>query len=154
MKLRELAERLDCRLEGDGDLEIRGVAGLEQAGEGDVTFFSNPRYAAALRRTRASAVILKDGVPGAPCATLRTRDPYLAVANALVIFAAPGRPPAGIHAASAVAADAVIGGDVSIGPFVAGGSGARIRARTIVYPHVHIGDGAVIGDDCVIHSHV
>jgi UDP-3-O-[3-hydroxymyristoyl] glucosamine N-acyltransferase len=154
MKLRELAERLGCPFEGDGDIEIRGVAGLEQAGEGDVAFFANPRYAAALRRTRASAVILKDGTAGAPCATLRTKDPYLAVANTLALFAAPERPPAGIHAASVVAADAVVGSDVSIGPFAAVGSGARIGDRTVIYPHVYIGDGASVGDDCIIHSHV
>lgn len=154
MKLRELAERLECQLEGDGDLEVRGVAGLEQAGDGDVTFFANPRYAAALRRTRATAVILKSGATGAPCATLRTSDPYLAVAHALALFAAPSRPPAGIHPSSVVAADATIGSDVSIGPFAAVGAGASIGDRTVIHPHVNIGDGAVIGDDCVIHSHV
>ena len=154
MKLRELAERLECQLEGDGDLEIRGVAGLEQAGEGDVTFFANPRYAAALRRTRATAVIIKNGTTGAPCAMLRTSDPYLAVANALALFAAPSRPASGIHPSSAVAPDAAVGRDVSIGPFAAVGAGARIGDRTVIHSHVHIGDGAVVGDDCVIHSHV
>ena len=69
--LRELADRLGCRLEGDGAIEITGVAGLEDAGPGDVSFFANPRYAAALKTTRASAVIVaEDGAPlergGAP----------------------------------------------------------------------------------------
>ena len=64
MTLRELAERLGCRLEGDGAIEITGVAGLEDAGPGDVSFFANPRYAAALTTTRASAVIVaEDGAP-------------------------------------------------------------------------------------------
>ena len=51
LRLSELAERLGCRLEGDGRVEIRRVTGLEQAGEGDLTFFANPKYAHALRRT-------------------------------------------------------------------------------------------------------
>ena len=63
MTLRELAERLGCRLEGDGDLEIRRVASLDQAGEGDVAFFANPKYAPALRRTRATAVIVGEDAP-------------------------------------------------------------------------------------------
>ena len=71
MKLRELSERLGCRLEGDGDLEITRVSGLEDAGPDAVTFFANPRYAAALRATRAGAVILADDAPEAPCAMLR-----------------------------------------------------------------------------------
>ena len=57
MLLKDLAEKLGCRLEGDGHLEIRRVAGLDQAGPGDVTFFTNPKYAAALRRTRATAAL-------------------------------------------------------------------------------------------------
>ena len=71
MQLRELAERLGCRLEGDGALEINRVASLEDAGEGDIAFFANPRYAPALRRTRASAVIILNGsTTGYPYALL------------------------------------------------------------------------------------
>src|SRR5918996_568927 len=153
MQLRELAERLGCRLEGDGMLEIRRVASLEQAGEGDVTFFTNPRYAGAMRRTRASAIIVGEDAPPAPCAMLRTKHPYLAFANALSMFVSVSRPAPGIDKLSAVADDAVLGRDVSIGPFSSVGRGARIGDRTIIYPNVFVGDGAVIGDDCVIHSH-
>ena len=153
MKLRDLAERLGCRLEGDGAVEIRRVAGLDQAGDGDVTFFANRKYAGALRRTRASAVIIGEEEPAAPCAMLRTRHPYLAFANALSLFVTPAHPPAGVDDLSAVAADASIGREVSIGPFSSVGRGARVGDRTVIYPNVCIGDGAVIGDDCVIHSH-
>ncbi len=154
MKLRELAERLDCRLEGDGDIEIERVAGLEQAGSGDLAFFANRKYAPALRRTRASAVIIGSDEAPAPCAMLRTPQPYLAFANALALFVPAAHPPAGIDELSVVAPDAAIGQDVSIGPFAAIGRGARIGDRTVIYPNVCIGDGAVIGDDCLIHSHV
>jgi UDP-3-O-[3-hydroxymyristoyl] glucosamine N-acyltransferase len=154
MQLRELAERLGCRLQGDGALEIHRAATLEQAGEGDVTFFANPRYAAALRRTRASAVIIGETVPDAPCAMLRTTQPALAFANALALFVPASHPPAGLHSHSMIASDAVLGRDVSIGPFSSIGRGTRIGDRTVVYPNVCIGDGTVIGDDCILHSHV
>jgi UDP-3-O-[3-hydroxymyristoyl] glucosamine N-acyltransferase len=154
MQLRELAERLECRLEGDGSVEIHRVAGLEQAGEGDLSFFANPRYAPILRRTRASAVIIGEGAPAAPCAMLRTKHPSLAFANAVSMFAAPQHLPSGIDSLSAIAADATIGRDVSVGPFSSIGRGARIGDRTIIHPNVCIADGAVVGDDCVIHSHV
>jgi UDP-3-O-[3-hydroxymyristoyl] glucosamine N-acyltransferase len=153
MQLKELADRLGCRLEGDGALEIRRVASLEQAGEGDVTFFANPRYAPALRRTRASAVIIGESAPAAHCAMLRAKHPYLAFANALSMFVATSAPTAGVDPLSAVAADATLGRDVSIGAFSTVARGARIGDRTIVYPNVFVGEGAVIGDDCVIHSH-
>jgi UDP-3-O-[3-hydroxymyristoyl] glucosamine N-acyltransferase len=154
MQLRELAERLGCRLEGDGSLEIRRVAGLDQAGEGDVAFFANRKYAAALRRTRASAVIIGDNEEPAPCAMLRTKQPYLAFANALSLFVPAGHPPAGIDTLSSVASDASIGPGVSIGPFSSVGAGAHIGARTVIYPNVYVGAGAVIGEDCIVHSHV
>src|SRR6266511_1374921 len=144
MKLRELAERLGCRLEGDGSIEIRRVAGLDQAEAGDVAFFANPRYAPALRRTRASAVIISDDAAAAPCAMLRTKEPYLAFSNALSLFLSPSRPEAGIDRLSHVAPDAMIGRDVSIGPFSSVGKGARVGDRTVIYPNVCVGDGAVV----------
>ena len=154
MKLRELAERLSCRLEGDGEVEIVRVAGIQHAEPGDLTFLANARYEAAVAHTRASAVLLRDGAPPAPCATLRTPDPYLAFARAVAFFAPAWRPAAGIHALAAVAADASIGRDVSIGAFVSIGEGAAIGDNTVVFPNVTIGPGARIGADCVIHSNV
>jgi UDP-3-O-[3-hydroxymyristoyl] glucosamine N-acyltransferase len=154
MLLKDLAEKLGCRLDGDGSLEIRRVAGLDQAGPGDVTFFTNPKYAGALRRTRASAVIAGEDVPSAGCAMLRTKDPYLAFANALSLFLDAPPPIAGVDRLSSVAGDAMLGRDVSLGAFVTVGRGARIGDRTVVYPNVSIGDGTVIGADCVIHSQV
>ena len=154
MTLQELAERLGCRLEGDGSIEICRVAGLEQAAPGDVSFFTNARYAPALRRTHASAVILHEDAPAAPCAMLRTKEPYLAFTNALTLFVSPPQPDRGVDKLSYVSEDATLGRDVSIGPFSSIGKGARIGDRTVIYPNVSVGEGATIGDDCVIHSHV
>jgi UDP-3-O-[3-hydroxymyristoyl] glucosamine N-acyltransferase len=153
MQLRELAERLGCRLEGDGRVEIRRVAGLDQAEEGDVAFFANRKYAPALRRTRASAVIIGEDEPPAPCAMLRTKHPYLVFADALSLFFPANHPPRGVDALGFVAPDASLGRDVSIGAFSSVGHGARIGDRTVIYPNVYVGAGAVIGDDCLIHSH-
>lgn len=154
MKLRELAERIDCRLEGDGDLDVQRVAGIQDAGVGDVTFLANPKYEKTLHTTRASAVILRDEAPAAPCAMLRAKDPYLAFARAVGIFAPTWKPAPGVHALAAVAGDAVLGRDVSIGAFVVIGEGSTIGDGTVIFPNATIGPGARIGRDCVIHSHV
>jgi UDP-3-O-[3-hydroxymyristoyl] glucosamine N-acyltransferase len=155
MTLRELADRLGCRLEGDGTIEITGVAGLEAAGPGDVSFFANPRYAAALETTRASAVIVSEhGAAGPRVAALRTPNPYLAFAEALELLTGDAVPPPGVHPSSVVAADAFVGADVSIGPFVVIAPGARIGDRVVLHPHVVIGPGAAIGDDCILYPHV
>src|SRR5438067_3718945 len=100
MKLRELAERLACRLEGDGEIDIVRVAGIEDAGPGDLTFVANPKYLPALSTTRASAVLLRDDAsvaaaldkPAASIAVLRTADPYLGFARAVGLFAPKWKP--------------------------------------------------------------
>ena len=178
MKLRDLADRLACRLEGDGEVDIVRVAAIHEAQPGDLTFVANARYLPQLATTRASAVIIGPGANSVartnsvaqgsgkdsaaqgfspafvPCAVLRTDDPYSAFARAVALFA-PRTPPAkGIDPLSAVASDAAIGEGVSIGPFVTIGAGAVVGARTIIHPNVVVGPGARIGDDCVIHSHV
>jgi UDP-3-O-[3-hydroxymyristoyl] glucosamine N-acyltransferase len=154
LNLTDLAALLECRLEGDGDIIVRRVAGIEDAGPGDVTFFANNKYAAALRATRASAVILGDAAAGAPCAMLRTKNPYLAFARAVGLFAGDHRPAAGIHATAVLGADTVVAEDASIGPFVVIEAGASVGSRTIVHGHVTIAREASIGDDCVIHARV
>jgi UDP-3-O-[3-hydroxymyristoyl] glucosamine N-acyltransferase len=154
VKLREIAAQLECRLEGDGEIEIRRVNGIEQAQAGDLTFFVNPKYGAHLRATAASAVILGEKADAAPCAMLRTANPYLAFAKAVELLAPRPAVVPGVHPSAHVAASATIAPDASVGPFVSVGPGARIGARTIVYPHVTIGDEAVIGEDCVIHARV
>jgi UDP-3-O-[3-hydroxymyristoyl] glucosamine N-acyltransferase len=159
LKLQDIAQELDCRLEGDGEVDIVRVAGIQDARPGDLTFVANAKYSSLLPGTQASAVILAPPSgdrpePAPPCAVLRSADPYTAFARALRLFVHPRRPPKGVDRLSSIARDASLGADVSIGPFVAIGSGATIGARTIIYPNVVIGPGARIGDDCVIHSHV
>jgi len=154
MKLRELAERLACRLEGDGEVEIVRVAGIEDAGPGDLTFVANPKYLPALETTSASAVLLREDAPTPAISVLRTADPYLGFARAVGLFAPAWKPQPGVHSMAAVARDATVGADASIGAFVALGEGATIGDRTIVFPNVTIGAGARIGADCVIHSNV
>ena len=152
MKLRELAERLGCRLEGDGEIEIERVAGIEKAGPADLTFFANNKYAVALRTTRAGAVILGEQAQPAPCAMLRTKNPYLVFAKAVEIFADTWKPAPGVHALAVIGDGARIASDASVGPHAVIGEGAVIGARTIVHPLVVVGRHAVIGDDCVIHA--
>ena len=153
MKLKEIADRLGCRLEGDGDIDVRRVTTLEGAGPGDLTFFTNPKYAAELRATRASAVIIGKDVP-APCAALRAPQPYLAFAKAVELFADPWRPTPGVDRLANVSSSAVIGDGASVGPFAVVGAGAVIGAGTILYPHVVVGRDARLGDDCVLHARV
>lgn len=154
MTLGELAQRLDCPVEGDSGIEILRVAKIETAGAGDVTFLANPKYAALLAATRASAVIAGSSVSSAPCAIIRSATPYLTFARAARALSPERRPAPGVHPQASVAADAVIDPTASVGPFAVVSAGVRVGARTIIHPHVVIGADATVGDDCVLHAHV
>src|ERR1700740_3586796 len=83
MKLAALALALGAELRGDGDVEIAGVAGIEDAGPDQVTFVANPRYAALARTTDAAAVLVAPDFPEVTASTLRTANPYLAWAKTI-----------------------------------------------------------------------
>ncbi len=96
MRLRDLAARLQCQLEGPEDLEITGVAGMDEASSSELTFLANPKYLPKLKSTRAAAIIVgpDDQAPGR--SLLRSDNPYLAFAKAAELFHPPERPPAGL----------------------------------------------------------
>jgi UDP-3-O-[3-hydroxymyristoyl] glucosamine N-acyltransferase len=154
MTLAALAVALDCRLEGDGAVEIVGVSDLAHAQPGELSFLGSPRYRSLVAASRASALIVaeNESIEGRPL--LRTKRPYFAFARALELFHPAVRPVPGIHALAAVAPDAHVAPDAYIGPFVSIGAGAVVGPRTIVQAHVAIGDFASVGSDCVLHAHV
>lgn len=152
MTLSELAERLGCRLVGDGNLEIEGVAGIEAATSREVTFLTNPRYAALAASTGAAAIIVGKELEGAALAQLISSNPYLDFARALEIFYRGPAVTTGIHPTAAVAGSARIGANASIGAYAVIGDDVVIGANALIHPHVTIYPGARIGDDFVAHS--
>src|SRR5437016_7924871 len=115
MKLREIADALGCRLEGDGELEISGVSGMDHAGPGELTFLANPKYAPKVKHTRASAILTNEALRDLPIASLISSNPYLDFARALGLFYQPPRPRPGIHPLAFIAATARIGDGASVG---------------------------------------
>jgi len=153
MKLREIAAALGCQLAGDGEIEIRGVAGMEHAAAGELTFLANPKYGPKVRHTKASAILVSEAVQDLPIASLVSANPYLDFARALALFYQPPRPAPGIHPLAWVAPSASIGENCSVGPFAVVGESARIGRNAVIHPHVVIYAGAEIGDDFLAHSH-
>jgi len=153
MKLGELAARLECRLEGPGEMEITGVAGMDEANGGEITFLSNLKYLSKLRSTRAGAIIAAADVDTLGKPVLRSADPYMSFAQALEIFYPPQRPPAGIHPTAVIAPDAKLGANASIGPYVVVESGAEIGNDCVLKSFVMIYPGVRIGHRFFAHSH-
>ncbi len=153
MKLAQLAEQLGCELAGDPEIEITGVAGLAEAEPGDVTFLANPRYRPAVRKTRASAIIVASNAGEMPLASLRAPDPYYAFAGAIEIFHPAPRFAPGIHPTAVIAGSARIGPGAHIGPYCFVDEDVRIGAGAVLHSFVAIYRGATIGDEFFAHSH-
>jgi UDP-3-O-[3-hydroxymyristoyl] glucosamine N-acyltransferase len=154
MKLSAIAQRLGCALEGDPNLEISGVAGIEEAQTGQLTFLVNRKYRGAIAKSRASAVLVDKGDVPATMAALRSTNPYLDFARAIELFHDAPRYTPGIHPAAVVAKSARIGKDSYVGPYCVIDEDVVMGERAVLHSHVSIYRGARIGDDFFAHSHV
>lgn len=153
VKLSAIAARLECVLKGDGEVEITAVTGIDEAAPGNLTFVSNPKYAAKARTTRAGAVIVASDFPEIEAATLRSSNPYLTFARAIELFYQAPRPAIGIHATAVVAASVKVGDGASIGPYVVIEDDVRIGNHCTIHPFVHISRGARIGNNFRAYAH-
>jgi UDP-3-O-[3-hydroxymyristoyl] glucosamine N-acyltransferase len=159
MKLSEVAQKLGCCLEGSPDIEIGAVAGIEYAEAGQITFLANRRYFPLLKTTRASAVLVEEGIaldrdPSLPpLAALRTTNPYLAFAHAIELFYQPPRYAPGIHPTAIIAKSARIGEGAHIGPNCFVDEEVEIGRNAVLHSSVTIYRGARIGDNFFAHAH-
>src|SRR5215475_15543241 len=164
MKLSDLAAKLDCRLESPSssagaEIEITGVAGLEEARPGQIAFLANKRYTPLLKTTRASAVFVDQNAtvsrdPGqALLALVRSENPYLAFARAIELFYNPPAYLPGIHPTAVISSSAKIGANAHVGPHCFVDEDVVIGTNAVLHSSVSIYRGARIGDDFFAHSH-
>jgi UDP-3-O-[3-hydroxymyristoyl] glucosamine N-acyltransferase len=158
------------RYDGPADRMIEGVAPLAEAGETQLAFLSNPKYAPQLASTKAAAILVPEKATGTDDRFIRVADPYFAVAQILTKFFAFRSVPDGISSRASIAATARIGEGVAIGPFstiaddvvlgdgvivfqnVSIEAGSIIGDGTIIYPQVSIYERSIVGRRCIIHS--
>ena len=154
MKLSDIATALNARVENASpDAEISGVAGIEHAVAGQLTFVSNPRYAAAAKTTHASAVIVDESFPAIPTGMLRTKNPYFAWAKAVELFHQPPKYAPGIHPTAIVHPTAKLGRNAHLGPYVVIDQDVVIGDNAVLLAHVSIYRGVRIGNNFFAHTH-
>ena len=157
MRLRELAERINAQLAPESqDLDITGLASLADANTGDLSFYGNPKYLTALRKCRASVVLVPTSFnePVGPLC-LGVDHPAEAFAALLPLFTRPPISHApGIHPTALIDPTAILGESCSIGAYVVIQKNARLGARCIVEAGSFIGEESTLGDDCHLYPHV
>jgi len=162
---------LKATVEGE-DRVVTGVNTLDDAGGGDLSFVSNPKYLRALQSTSAAAVVVGDGVtPPNGLPIIRCADPYAAVTVAIVVLHGYRKHPqwglsdrAFIHPTAKLGADPNVAGGATIAAKVTMGDhctvypgcyvadGVRIGHGCTLYPNVVIYDHCVLGDRVTIHA--
>ena len=169
--LQNLAEAIDAELIGDGSKSITGCASIETAGNDQVTFIANPKYARFLATTDAAAVIVGRNVadtqalaqPDSSPALLVSDDPYFAFRNVMIKLHGFREHPQPTSAdgsttqqseLAAIHPDAEVDATATVHPFVVIEKGATIGPRSVIYPHVYVGPNATVGDDAVLHTGV
>jgi UDP-3-O-[3-hydroxymyristoyl] glucosamine N-acyltransferase len=154
MKLGQLAVTLGATLDsGSPDLEITGVAGLEQAVVGQVAFVANPKYAALAKTTAASAILVDEKFPALDRPLLRCKNPYLAFAKALELFYQSPRYAPGIHPTAVVDPSSKIGEGAHVGPYAVVDADVVIGKNATILAHAVIYQGCRIGDEFFAHAH-
>ena len=154
MKLLEIAKTIGVTPENVAqDAEITGVAGIENAGPGQLTFIANPKYAAQARTTKAAAIIVDDKFPSDGRAVLRSKNPYLSFAHALRLFYEPPQYAPGVHPTAVIEKSAKIGRNASIGPYSIVDADVTIGDDCVLLGHTVIYRGARIGNNFFAHSH-
>lgn len=154
MKLADISKALNACLENASpDTEITGVAGIEQAAAGQLTFISNPKYNAAAKTTKAAAVIVAENFPAISTGMLRSDNPYLAWAKAIELFYQPPIYAPGIHPTAVIHPKANLGKNAHIAPYVVIDEDAMIGDNAVLLSHVVIYRGAKIGHNFFAHAH-
>jgi UDP-3-O-[3-hydroxymyristoyl] glucosamine N-acyltransferase len=157
--LSELAAYVGGSVVGNGAVEIRRVASIEEAGAGDITFLANPRYRSYLAGCKASAIIVgadlsEGGAGGSPHNLLQVREPYVAFARILSLLAPAPKYDGRISPLASIDSTAALGEDVTVFPHVFVGKGVRVKRGTVLFPGVFLGDGVEVGEDCRLYPHV
>ena len=127
-----LAELLGGTAEGDLHLRLTGVAPLDSAGEGDLSFLEDERHLAQAVASNAGCLLVAPGLALSNKTVIRVKNPRQAMARAIERFHPPGTPARGIDPTAQVGNDVTIGEDVSIGAYAVLGDRCRIGARTLV----------------------
>lgn len=154
--LAEIADALDGRLVGDGDIVIRRIAHPAEAGADDLALAIEKDALASLDGTAARTALVAIGAepPRRLAGFVAVERPRYALARLLALFEQRPYAPPGVHPSAVVDPTARLGEHVSVGPLVHVGPGAAIGAGTVILAQATVGAGARIGAQCRIHPGV
>jgi UDP-3-O-[3-hydroxymyristoyl] glucosamine N-acyltransferase len=152
--LNEMAAILNGKVVGDGLVVVERIRGIDEAGQGDLSFIANPQYRKKLDTTNASAILVSPGTESTGKNLLIVPDPYVALGHALALFYPEETESAGISKNAFIEEGAVVSKEATIYPGAYVGAGVRIERGVVLYPGVFVGRDAFIDEDSVLYPNV
>lgn len=155
ISLKELAQLSGSVIQGDETIQLQGVATLQDAIEGQISFVSNPKYKALLKENKASVVVMSPELAENYSGNaLINKDPYLTFAKVVTEFHKKEPLPAHIHESAVLADDVVLGDRVNISANVVIESGAKIGDGVVIGAGCFVGADCDIGDEVYLYPNV
>ena len=152
--LKEIAAMVDGKIKGNPDTILTGVATIETAGQGDLTFLANPKYIPLMETTKASAIICSPGTAVSDKTLLVVDDPYLVYAKLISLFYPPKKESGLVDPGAILGADVRLGRQVTIYPFVYIGDHCVIGDEVTIYPFCYLGEGVTVGAGSLLYPNV
>jgi UDP-3-O-[3-hydroxymyristoyl] glucosamine N-acyltransferase len=150
----QIALLVQGKLEGDSAITVRSFGKIEEAREGDLTFFANPKYEDYLYTTGASVILLNEAYKlkhPIKATLIRVADPYTAFATLLTKYQEIlTQQLKGVQQPSYVSSSATYGDEIFIGAFAYLGENVKVGNRSKIFPQVYLGDNVVVGNNCMI----
>ncbi len=150
----DLAKAIEARVEGNGSLEIVGVAAPERAGSRDLIYVESAKHVERAAASASLCVVAAEEISLPGKTVLRSAKPKVSFAKAAALLRDLAPLAAGIHPTAIVAPLAHIGANVSLGPYVVIGEDTHIGDGTQIGAHSVIGAGCWIGENCRVHPRV
>jgi UDP-3-O-[3-hydroxymyristoyl] glucosamine N-acyltransferase len=161
MKISEIVEQLSHLKKYHSladDPEISGLASIDEAVSGTLSYIEGTKFAAMATTTKASALILpldtelQTRVSDRGIAWIATVEPRLAFARVIKLFYQPFHPSPEIHPKAIISPEAKIGKDVYIAAGAVISADVKIGDRVCIHPNVVIYPGTTIGDRTILHA--
>ncbi len=151
MKVRDIARLVGGEADGEPELEISGVSGIEDAAAGDISFVASKKILKIARDSEASCLLVDEFYPELKAVQIKVDSPHYSFAVLLEHFYGSPRPEAGIHEMAFVEEGADVSDKATVAAFAHVSKDATVGSGTVLYPGVYVGQGASIGKDCIIH---
>ena len=152
--LKEIAAMVNGKIKGNPDTILTGVATIESAGQGDLTFLANSKYIPLMESTQASAIICSPGTAVPDKTLLVVDDPYLVYAKLISFFYPPKKESGLVDRRAILGADVRLGNQVTIYPFAFIGDHCVIGDDVTIYPYCYLGEGVTVGAGSLLYPNV